>query len=506
MKILSTSQIKDWDAYTIQEESITSIQLMERAASAFTRWFLEYFPDTEKATIKIFCGTGNNGGDGLAIARLLHHKFYKVEVYCCQISSKKTVDFIKNFERLPSRNAIPTYTINVSSPFPVLTQHDILIDALFGSGLNREVSGYWALLIEHINQSQATKVAVDIPSGLYADQPTIGPVLAADATLSFQLPKLAFFFPENAAKLGNYHIQPIGLSTIFLQKSDTLFHFIEPNLIGAIYKSRKKFDHKGTFGHALLIGGSYGKIGAIQLATMACLRSGAGLVTVHAPQCAYNILQIGIPEAMVSVDEHPSFYSNNPPLTRYKAIGIGCGLDQQAVSQAAFLELLQNSTIPLVIDADALNMLAKQPAWMSLLPTNSVLTPHPKEFERLFGSSANDFERNRLQREKAIQLKVFIVLKGAHTCIACPDGSCYFNTTGNPGMGTAGSGDVLTGIITALLVQRYMPKNAAILGVYLHGLAGDLAAKELGQEALIASDISQFLGKGFLSITSNNQK
>ena len=194
MKVLSTSQIKEWDAHTIQEESITSIQLMERAASAFTRWFLEHFPDTENTSLKIFCGTGNNGGDGLAIARLLHQKFYNIELFCCQISANTTPDFDKNFRRLPRRNAIPTFTIDAHSPFPKLDQQDVVIDALFGSGLNREIMGYWASLLEHINQSDAIKVAVDIPSGLYADRPTTGPVLAADSTLSFQLPKLAFFF------------------------------------------------------------------------------------------------------------------------------------------------------------------------------------------------------------------------------------------------------------------------------------------------------------------------
>jgi len=503
MKILSTSQIKEWDAHTIQEQSITSIQLMERAASAFTKWFLEHFTDTENTTIKIFCGTGNNGGDGLAIARLLHRKFYNVELFCCQISSNTAPDFDENFKRLPRRNAIPTFTIDVNSSFPELSQQDIVIDAIFGAGLNRDITGHWALLLEHINKSEAIKIAIDIPSGLYADRPTTGPVLAADYTLSFQLPKLAFFFSENADKLGVCHIQPIGLSSIFLQRTNTPFYFIEPNLISTIYKSRKKFDHKGTFGHALLIGGSHGKIGAINLAATACLRSGVGLVTVHAPKCAYNILQIGIPEAMVSVDSHQYYYSNNPSLGFYKAIGIGCGLDQKMESQTAFLELIQNSTIPLVIDADALNILSKHADWMPLLPVNSILTPHPKEFERLFGPSDNDFERNQIQREQAIKLKVFIVLKGAHTCIATPDGTCYFNTTGNPGMGTAGSGDVLTGIITALIAQGYMPKNAAILGVYLHGLAGDLAAQEMGQASLIASDISRFLGKGFLSIKSS---
>jgi len=497
MKILSAKQIKDWDAFTIQNEPISSIQLMERAALAFVNWFIQRYPHSQQTAIKIFCGSGNNGGDGLAIARLLHRKRYDVELFCCQISQNPSADFTINLKKLPRRNAIPLFYIKKDTSFPDISESAILIDAIFGAGLNRPIIDYWGKLITFLNTLPNTKIAVDIPSGLFADKPSSGNVLKANYTLSFQLPKLAFFFPENQDIVGTCYIQPIGLSPLFLAEVTTPFYFLTAALVQSIRRSRNKFDHKGTYGHALLIGGSHGKVGAIVLAARACLKSGAGLVTIHAPQCAYSILQISFPEAMVSTDPHQYYYSENPPLTSYKAIGIGCGLDQKSSSIKALKELIQLSAIPLVLDADALNILSTNKAWLDYLPANSVLTPRPKEFERLFGKSANDFERNELQRNQAKALNCFIILKGANTCIACPDGTCYFNTTGNPGMATGGSGDVLTGIITGLLAQAYPVKDACFLGVYLHGLAGDLAAKDLGQESLIASDLIERLGGAF---------
>ena len=497
MKILSAKQIKNWDTFTIQNEPISSIQLMERAALAFVNWFIQHYPNSQQTTVKVFCGSGNNGGDGLAIARLLHQKRYEVEIFCCQISKNPSVDFTKNLKKLPRRNPIPIFYLSTDTPFPKINESTIIIDAIFGAGLNRPVIDYWGALLDFLNTRPNTKIAVDIPSGLFADSPSSGSILKANYTLSFQLPKLAFFFPENQEIVGTCYIQPIGLSPLFLAAANTSFHFLTAALIREKRRPRKKFDHKGTYGHALLIGGSHGKIGAIVLAARACLRSGAGLVTIHAPQCAYTILQISFPEAMVSTDSHQYYYSENPPLTPYKAIGIGCGLDQKPSSIKALKELIQGSPLPLVLDADALNILSANKEWLSHLPANSVLTPHPKEFERLFGKSINDFERNELQRNQAKALNCFIILKGANTCITCPDGTCYFNTTGNPGMATGGSGDVLTGILTGLLAQGYPVKDACLFGVYLHGLAGDLAAKKLAQESLIASDLIQHIGGAF---------
>ena len=496
MKILSAEQIRALDAYTIKEEPITSIDLMERASLTFVNWFIEQFPD-EDIPVQIFCGIGNNGGDGLAIARLLHQRFYNVEIVWCRISLNTSEDFAVNLKRLPKRKAIPLTAVKSGDPMPEITANTILIDAIFGSGLNRAVEGYWAELIEWINEQSNTVVSVDIPSGLFADQHTSTTCIKADYSFSFELPKLAFLFPENQNKVGHWISQSIGLHKGFLNDVQSNFHYVDQQLARSLLKVRSKFDHKGTYGHALLIMGSYGKVGAAVLAAKACLRIGAGLVTVHAPSSAYQILQISVPEAMVSIDEDEHYFSATPDLKPYKAIAVGCGLDKQKITTKALKMLLEQAKQPLVLDADALNILSEHQSWYLRIPKGSILTPHPKEFERLFGKTANDFERNQVQREQAKALESYIILKGAHTCIACPDGSAYFNSTGNPGMATAGSGDVLSGIISGLMAMTYSSFEASVLGVYLHGLAGDEAAQEIGQESMLASDIIQYLGTAY---------
>lgn len=496
MKIFSAEQIRDLDAHTIENEPIASIDLMERAASVFTDWFCEHYPDEDRP-VAVFCGIGNNGGDGLAVARLLHRRFYNVTVFWCKISDKTSPDFQANLNRLPIREAVPVITIEKGDDLPELAPDAILIDAIFGSGLNRPVEGYWAKLMEYLNQSSCPIVAIDIPSGLFADQHTDSTTIKAERTLSFQLPKLAFLYPENHQRVGEWACRSIGLAPEFIAQTETSNYYLDQPFICSFLKKRNKYDHKGTYGHALLIMGSYGKVGAALLAARACLRSGAGLTTVHVPKCAFEIVQGQVPEAMLSIDSDDHFFTTLPNLDSYRAIGVGCGLDQQDTTCKALQELLQKSQVPLVIDADALNILGKNQSWQLDLPKNSILTPHPKEFERLFGATANHFERNALQRQKARELGVFIILKGAHTCIASPEGKCYFNSTGNPGMGTGGSGDVLAGFITGLLAQSYTSLEACILGVFLHGLAGDLAAEDVGQEALIAGDIIHYIGKAF---------
>lgn len=501
MKILSANQIKELDQVTIEKEPIKSIDLMERASVAFAEWFISTFPNLENNSVVIFCGIGNNGGDGLAIARLLHRKYYNVKIFLCAISTTTSADFQKNLKRLPRRYAIPVETLAVDSSFPKLSETDIIIDALFGIGLNRPIEGYWSTLITYLNKLTNTTISIDMPSGLVADQPSRSNVIIeADYTISFELPKLAFFFPENQNFVGECYILPIGLNSSFIDSSESVNYFLTAKQITSLLKKRKKFDHKGVFGHALLIGGSYGMVGAILLAGKACLRSGAGLVSIHAPHSAYEILQINFPEGIVSVDPHQYYYSQNPVLSPYKAIGCGCGLNQKPSSQKALQELLEKATVPIVLDADALNIIAANPNWKSLIPKNSILTPHIKEFSRLFGPSENDFKRNELQKKMAVEYQLFIILKGANTCIATPEGLCYFNTTGNPGMATAGSGDVLTGILTSLLAQGYAPIEVCQIGVFLHGMAGDIAASHLGHASLIASDIVKYLGLAFKEV------
>ncbi|GIV33120.1 MAG: bifunctional NAD(P)H-hydrate repair enzyme [Chitinophagales bacterium] len=499
MKILSAAQIREADQYTIAHEPIASIDLMERAASVFVKWFTEKFPRGRK--VKIFCGMGNNGGDGLAIARMLLGKGYDVEVYIVRYANSASADFLVNAERL--KNQLPLQDITAETPFPEITKDDIVVDALWGSGLNRPITGFAANLIEHLNSSSATRIAIDIPSGLYADRFSDSVKFKADFTLSFELPKLAFLLPSGAEYAGEWTVKSIGLHQGFIQNTDTDNFLVTAELVKPFIRTRKKFDHKGTFGHALLFCGSYGKIGAARLCTEACLRAGAGMATACIPRCGYTALQTAVSEAMVVADKEENFLSAFPELHPFSAIGAGPGIGTNPVTAQALKKLLENTQSPLVLDADALNILAQNKEWLKILPPNCILTPHPKEFERLFGKTANDFERLALQKSMARQYQVYIILKLAHTSICTPQGITYFNTTGNPGMATAGSGDVLTGIITGLLCQGYPPDKSAILGVYWHGLAGDFAAEQLGQPSMIAGDIIHHLGNAFKKISGS---
>lgn len=497
MKIFNTEQIRRLDQATIQEKGITSIALMEQASRAFCQWFTEQFPN-RNSKIYVLCGTGNNGGDGLAISRLLAGDFYEVFPFQLQFGTTKSPDNLENLKRLELASAKKMVEINEGESFPTIPAGAVIIDAVFGSGLSRPVTGYWADFFQHINQLDATRVAVDIPSGMFADSPTTGVSIHADWTFSFEMPKLGFFFAENQHRVGQWAFGSIGLSEGFIENEPTNIHLLDEKTVKPLLRQRHRHDHKGSFGHALLVAGSYGKIGAAILAARACLRSGAGLVTVHAPKCGYEILQIAIPEAMVSVDEHQFAITDlQEDLGKFKVIGVGCGVGTNELTAHSLADLLRRTNVPLVLDADALNLLAGHPDFFKFLPKNSILTPHPKEFERMFGPSANEFERHALQLRKAKELGVFLILKGANTAIATPEGTCFFNNTGNPGMATGGSGDVLTGILTGLLAQGYSRLEASQLGVYLHGLAGDLAMHDLQQEALLASDITEHLGIAF---------
>jgi len=496
MKILPIEIVREADAYTIAHEPIPSIELMERAANSCYKWIRKRMH--KKEAVSIICGTGNNGGDGLVIARLLAEKGFHVQVTVIRFTDKSSADFQTNYDRLDDKVSI--HNLKEGDEYPTGLFEGVIIDAILGSGLTRPLTGWVANLIREINKSEAVTIAIDIPSGLFSDLHSdhkSGAIIKADYTLTFQFPKLAFMFPENEAFVGEWQVLPIGLHPKFVDSVDVKNYFILKEDCRMIYRHRSKFSHKGHYGHALLIAGSYGKMGASVLAARACLKSGVGLLHSHVPQKGYQILQSTVPEAMVSVDEHEDCFSKVPDITMYNAIGIGPGIGFARQTQNALKLLIQNSSVPIVFDADALTILGENKTWISFVPKLSIFTPHPKEFARLAGSWANDFERNKKQREFSVRHGVYVVLKGAHTAITCPDGSCFFNSTGNPGMATAGSGDVLTGIILSLLAQHYPPKHACILGVYLHGLAGDLAAKKFGFEALTAESIIEMLGKAF---------
>jgi ADP-dependent NAD(P)H-hydrate dehydratase / NAD(P)H-hydrate epimerase len=485
MKILSSLQIKELDAYTIKHEPIASIDLMERACKVFVSWFTDEFePSTPVA---IVCGTGNNGGDGLGIARMLVDWGYSVKVWIVQGGVPESPDFKANRKRLHGKIDCSNIVSIPEQSF--LSGYAIIIDAIFGSGLSRPVDGIYAEVIRIINQADAIRVAVDVPSGLMAEKTSTGEIVKADYTVTFQLPKLAFLLPESYPFVGEWKAVNIGLSKTYVQHAEVNNFLLERKDVKKIIKKRSKFDHKGHFGHALLITGSYGKMGAAVLSAKAAMRSGVGLLTVHVPKCGYAVVQTAVPEAMASVDDSETLFSSLPDVQNYSAIGVGPGIGQANETVKAFQQLLEKFNRPLVLDADAINILGAHRELIHLLPKQSVLTPHPKEFERLVGEWKDDFDRLNKQREFSIKTGCVVVLKGAHTSVSTPEGKIYFNNTGNPGMATGGSGDVLTGLVTGLLAQGYKSSEAALMGVWLHGLAGDFAAQELSQPAMIATDI-----------------
>lgn len=468
MLILNASQIRDWDAYTIANEPISPDGLMERASNAFVSWFVRMFNTEEK--IGIVCGKGNNGGDGMVIGRLLSARRYNVTVFKLEENTDINLD-----------------------PFTVL------IDAIFGSGLNRPVQSPYSDIIKKLNSASATRIAVDVPSGLQLDVPSTGEIVRADYTVTFQVPKLPFMFPQYAPFVGDWTVVDIGLHADYLNKGKVISKniYIDPGFTNHLIGKRSKFAHKGLYGHALLVAGSVGKMGASVLAAKAALRSGVGLLTVHVPKSGYNIIQTSVPEAMATIDSNEDYFSDAGDASNYNVIGIGPGLGVTASTVGGLRKLLQAGK-PMVLDADALNILAGSRELMHLIPGGSILTPHPGEFKRLVGEWKDDFHRLDLQRELAKKTRSIIILKGAHTSIASPDGTVWFNSSGNPGMAKGGSGDVLTGVLTGLLAQKhYQAAEAAIIGVYHHGVAGDLAAGKMGENSVVAGDIVEFLGQSF---------
>lgn len=502
MKIFTAAQVREIDAYTIRHEPIKSIDLMERAAMRLTGWYVRHYHTDRK--VVIFAGPGNNGGDALAMARMLADRQFRVECYLLR-SGSLSEDCRTNLQGLKEQGEVKLRELGESDDLPPLESADVVVDGIFGSGLSRKVSGLPARIIKHINEGAATVIAIDIPSGLFGEdnrENDYAYVIRASYTLTFQFPFLSFFFDLHEPYVGSWRVHDIRLHPRAIADLKTEYSTLEPEEIRALLPKRGKFAHKGNLGHALMISGSYGMMGAALLAGESCLRSGAGLVTLHVPKFGYSIVQTAFPEAIVSPDQSDILFSEPPGLEPFSAIGIGPGLGCKPNSGKGLKMLLERTRVPLLIDADGLNILSQHPEWYELLPGGTVLTPHPKEFDRMVGESSNSWERHLKQREFALKHQVVVVLKGAHTGIASPDGRYWFNTTGNPGMATGGSGDVLTGLITGLLAQGLPSLDAALVGVYLHGLAGDLAAEASSEEALIAGDMILYLGEAFREIHS----
>ena len=490
MKILTCTQQKEADAYTIANNDILSINLMEKAASLIANEICKRWDQSHR--IVVFAGAGNNGGDAVAVARMLFTKNYNVEVYLFNIKGTISEDCMTNIKRLQECGFTAYHEISNSfDPFQ-LFEEDVVIDGLFGSGLNKPLSGGFASVVQYINASSAQVVSIDIPSGLMGEDNSNNSrqnIIHADLTLSIQLPKLAFLFPENEDIVGEWKLLDIGISPEFIRQADTPYIITEAQDVSQLIKPRKRFAYKNNFGHALLIAGSNGMAGASVLAARACLRSGTGLLTVHVPVCNHDILQTAVPEAIVQNDVHELYFAEPVDLDNYQAIAIGPGIGQEEETALATLDQLADCYIPAVLDADAINILSSHRNYLNRLPKGSILTPHIGELERIIGKCNNSFERLTKAKELAAYLQCYMVVKGAYTVVITPQGKFYFNPTGNPGMATGGSGDVLTGIILALLAQGYQPENAARLGVYVHGLAGDIACRRMGEISLTASDI-----------------
>ena len=498
MKIFTSAQIHELDKYTIEHEPIKSIDLMERTAKALTKAITERW--NMAVPVVVFAGPGNNGGDALAVARLLQDEGYRVQTFLFNVAGHLSDDCRENKRRLEEKRGSLFTEVTQEFDPPQLEAGMLVVDGLFGSGLNKPLTGGFASLVKYINASAAEVVSIDMPSGLMTEDNTYNVranIIRADVTLTLQQKKLCMLFAENQSLIGELRVLDIRLSKEGIEKIDAHYTMLEESDVRPLLLRRDPFSHKGTMGNALLVAGSYGMAGAAVLAAKACLRSGAGKVTVRTPKKNVAILQTAIPEAILQIDREETTFTEAVETEDFQALGIGPGLGTTEQTSIAMIAQLRRTQCPIVCDADAINMLANHHAWIQQLPKDIILTPHPKEFDRLEGHSADSFERLSKARDLAQRLQAYVILKGHRTALCCPDGHIVFNSTGNAGMATAGSGDVLTGILTAFLARGYKHREACIVGLYLHGLAGDIAAREIGEESLIASDIIQYLPKAF---------
>lgn len=500
MKILNRAQIYEADKHTLAAQEISSTDLMERAATRIFEW-LDKRLQGAPLNIHIFCGIGNNGGDGLVLARQLVEHGYHVEVYVVKYSTSRSTEFLTNLKRLKARKIWPEY-LDSDSPIPELSHEDLIVDCIFGIGLNRPPEPWIGLLFQALNSSKAFILSIDMPSGMYMDRPVEDPekVISASHVLTFGGPKLVFFLPQTGNLVRQWEVLDIGLDKGYLQGVEAQYTMIQGGQLQSAYRRRSKFSHKGTYGHALILGGSHGKIGAVALASKAALLSGAGLVTACVPECGYIPLQSLLPEVMVQTTPGMEQHVELPEGAAGQTMGIGMGMGTGPAVQKAFLSWLKLQKKPVLLDADALNILSANPEAFRFIPGQSILTPHPGELKRLLGAWKDDFEKLDKALEFALKWKCILLIKGAHT-VVLHSGKGEINSTGNPGMATAGSGDVLSGIITGLLASGYPPIQAARLGVYLHGRAGDIMAKETGYEALTASAILSGIGGAFKELS-----
>ncbi|MCZ4242618.1 NAD(P)H-hydrate dehydratase [Pedobacter punctiformis] len=499
--LLTSVQMRKADEYTIANKPIASVDLMEQAAKSFVKNFIRDEPDAGK-NIAVLCGKGNNGGDGLAIAYLLLGAGYKnLKVYLVNFSAQKSDDYTINLQRLEETRCLKI-KIDQPSAFKNINA-DLIIDAILGSGLNKPLKGDYLELVASINQLNKKIYAVDAPTGFFAEGKIPAPYngIKAYKTICFQRPKINFFFPESVAATAHFEVAEIGLDEDFIQKSTTDFYLIEKQDVAERLKPRKIFSHKGTYGHALIIAGNTNTMGAALLSSMACLYAGAGLTTACIPQSGLTALNAVLPEVMaLPRDEYTRI--ENP--AKYQSIAIGPGLGVSIENERLLESLIANNIANnkvLVIDADALNIVSDRQDLLDKLPVNSILTPHMKEFDRLFGEHESWWDRVETAKNKARELKIVIVLKNQFTFICTPGGKVIINPTGNAAMAQGGMGDILTGIIASFAAQGYSSEDAAILACYIHGRAGDDLAKK--RIVVTASQLAKRISKEIRALTGS---
>ncbi|KAA0130675.1 NAD(P)H-hydrate dehydratase [Chryseobacterium sp. SN22] len=498
MKIFTAEQIQKGDRYTVEHEPVLSIQLMERAAEACVHWISENCKNHRN--FAIFCGTGNNGGDGFAIARMLYQKGFDIDVFT-NSKAKFSSDAQSNFRELKEISGISVREFKEAADYR-FDSRTIIIDALFGTGLSRPLEGEFKDLIELLNGTANLKISIDLPSGLFADSvsPEGASIFKADYTLSFQLWKKTFLHPETGKYAGKVKILNINISEDYIEETETDNFVINDKAVKKIFRPRQEFSHKGTYGKVVIVGGSYGKMGAAVLSTKAALKTGAGLTFTLAPKCGYEILQTSNPEAMFI--EGGTEFINHIQTDKQAVYGAGPGLGTDKETIKAFITFLKEHEKPLTLDADALNMISQDPENIQLIPKGSIITPHPKEFERLFGATGNSFERVELGKAKAKEHHLYIVLKDHRTQVITPEGKVFYNVTGNSGLAKGGSGDILTGIITSFSAQNYTQEEAAILGVWFHGRAAEFASEKYSKESMLPTDVIHEFGNVFTELNS----
>ncbi len=503
MKLFTTEEIRAIDRRTIEQEGVPSLELIERVAEGVadeisSRW------RSNKPTM-VFAGPGNNGADALGAARLLFERGFRPEVFLFNIGGDKlSTDCAASRDRMLAEVPdIIFHEVKDRFSMPKITTNHLVIDGLFGSGLREELQGGFKSLVQYINDENATVVSIDLPSGMFGDwNPQIvnRNTIHATLTLAIQFPRISFFIPDNAELIGEWKIIDIGLSEKAIATSPANFCLVEQRDVHRRLRHRKEFASKADFGSGILYAGSYGMMGAAILAARGALRAGVGKLTVNSPKCGYQIMQSSVPEALFRHNRGEINIIDIHPERDFSAIAVGPGIGTNELTVKAVKDFLASINQPVILDADALNCIAIKPSILNTIPVLSILTPHAGEFDRLFGPQPSAEARLRKAIEMAKYYNILIILKGRYTAIVRPDGKVYFNSSGCPAMATAGSGDVLTGVLLSMLAQGYPAELASLIAVCVHGLAGEMAAAEQGEYGVTAGDIASYIGKAISEI------